>query len=82
MFSGDIQLTENWTIGGSSGYDFKNLGFTPTQLRFGRDLQSFTMSFSWTPFGPYKSWNFFIGIKASMLQDLKYEKRRQADIQL
>ncbi|WP_189358451.1 putative LPS assembly protein LptD [Algibacter mikhailovii] len=82
MFSGDIQLTENWSIGGSSGYDFKNLGFTPTQLRFGRDLQSFTMNFSWTPFGPYKSWNFFIGIKASMLQDLKYEKRRQPDIQL
>jgi len=82
MFSGDIQLTEKWTIGGSSGYDFKNLGFTPTQLRFGRDLQSWRMNFSWTPFGPYKSWNFFIGIKASMLQDLKYEKRRQQDIRL
>ena len=82
MFSGDIQLTEKWSIGGSSGYDFKNLGFTPTQLRFQRDLQSWRMNFSWTPFGPYKSWNFFIGIKASMLQDLKYEKRRQQDIRL
>ncbi|WP_298533808.1 putative LPS assembly protein LptD [uncultured Algibacter sp.] len=82
MFSGDIQLTEKWSIGGSSGYDFKNAGFTPTQLRFARDLQSWRMNFSWTPFGTYKSWNFFIGIKASMLQDLKYEKRRQQDIQL
>ncbi|MBU2949208.1 LPS-assembly protein LptD [Tamlana agarivorans] len=82
MFSGDIQLSENWTIGASSGYDFKNLGFTPTQLRFERDLLSWRMNFSWTPFGDYKSWNFFIGIKSSILQDLKYEKRRQPDINL
>ncbi|MDO6759304.1 putative LPS assembly protein LptD [Tamlana sp. 2_MG-2023] len=82
MFSGDIQLTDKWTIGASSGYDFKNLGFTPTQLRFERDLLSWRMNFSWTPFGDYKSWNFFIGIKSSILQDLKYEKRRQPDINL
>ncbi|OBQ54215.1 LPS-assembly protein LptD [Tamlana sp. s12] len=82
MFSGDIQLTEKWTIGASSGYDFKNLGFTPTQLRFERDLLSWRMNFSWTPFGDYKSWNFFIGIKSSILKDLKYEKRRQQDLRL
>ncbi|WP_194767659.1 putative LPS assembly protein LptD [Tamlana sp. I1] len=82
MFSGDIQLTDKWTVGASSGYDFKNLGFTATQLRFERDLLSWRMNFSWTPFGPYKSWNFFIGIKSSLLKDLKYEKRRQRDITL
>ncbi|MEC3907908.1 putative LPS assembly protein LptD [Tamlana sp. 2201CG12-4] len=82
MFSGDIELTDKWSIGASSGYDFKNLGFTSTQLRFERDLLSWRMNFSWTPFGPYKSWNFFIGIRSSILQDLKYEKRRQQDIQL
>ncbi|WP_067147970.1 putative LPS assembly protein LptD [Pseudotamlana agarivorans] len=82
MFSGDIQLTDKWTIGASSGYDFKNLGFTPTQLRFERDLLSWRMNFSWTPFGDYKSWNFFIGIKSSILKDLKYEKRRQQDLRL
>ena len=82
MFSGDIDLTSKWSIGGSSGYDFKNKGFTSTQLRFERDLLSWRMNFSWVPFGTYTSWNFFIGIKSSILKDLKYEKRRQADIQL
>jgi len=82
MFSGDVQLSEKWSVGASSGYDFKNLGFTTTQLRFERDLLSWRMNFSWTPFGTYKSWNFFIGIKSSLLKDLKYEKRRQPDISL
>ena len=51
MFSGDIELSPRWKVGGSSGYDFKNQGFTLTQLRFERDLKSFTMRFNWTPFG-------------------------------
>ncbi|SHF78967.1 LPS assembly outer membrane protein LptD (organic solvent tolerance protein OstA) [Arenibacter palladensis] len=75
MFSGNIQLSPRWKIGGSSGYDFKNKGFTLTQLRFERDLKSFRMNFNWTPFGTYKRWYFFIGIKSSILQDLKWENR-------
>ncbi|WNH10118.1 putative LPS assembly protein LptD [Thalassobellus suaedae] len=82
MFSGDISLGEKWKIGASSGYDLKNAGFTYTQLRFERDLMSWRMNFSWIPFSTRASWNFFIGIKSSILQDLKYEKRRQPDIQL
>jgi len=27
------------------------------------------------PFGPYKTYNFRIGVNASMLQDLKYTKQ-------
>jgi len=75
MFSGNIQLSPRWKVGGSSGYDFKNKGFTLTQLRFERDLKSFRMNFNWTPFGTYKRWYFFIGIKSSILQDLKWENR-------
>ncbi|WP_291866402.1 putative LPS assembly protein LptD [Maribacter sp.] len=77
MFSGDIELSPRWKVGGSSGYDFKNQGFTLTQLRFERDLKSFTMRFNWTPFGTYKRWYFFIGIKSSILKDLKWENRSQ-----
>ena len=77
MFSGDVALTPSWKVGFSSGYDFKNLGFTVTQLRFERDLGSFKMNFNWTPFGEFQRWNFFIGIKSSILQDLKYEDRSQ-----
>ena len=82
MFSGDVELSPNWTVGASSGYDFVNQGFTHTQLRFARDLESWRMTFNWTPFGVYKQWNFFIGIKSSLLRDIKYEKRRQRDRQL
>lgn len=79
MFSGDIELSPKWSVGGSSGYDFKNNGFTFTQLRFERDLLSWRMNFSWVPFSARSSWNFFIGIKSNLLKDLKYEQRRQPD---
>ena len=67
MFSGDIQLSDKWSVGGSSGYDLKNAGFAYTQLRFERDLLSWRMSFSWVPFSARSSWNFFIGIKSNIL---------------
>ncbi|MFB9056584.1 putative LPS assembly protein LptD [Mariniflexile ostreae] len=82
MFSGDIELSPKWSFSASSGYDFKNQGFSYTQFSFERDLLSWRMNFSWIPFGTYQSWNFFIGIKSSILKDLKYEKRLQPDRQL
>ncbi len=82
MFSGDIELTPKWKIGGSSGFDFKNHGFTYTQLRFNRDLDSWRLDFSWVPFSDRASWNFFIGIKSGLLSDIKYEKNREPDRRL
>lgn len=82
MFSGDIDLSPRWTVGVSSGYDFKNQGFTFTQLRFERDLLSWRMNFSWIPFSDRSSWNFFIGIKSGLLKDIKYDKRREPDKRL
>ena len=75
MFSGDIDLTPKWSMGVSSGYDFKNKGFTLTQFRIDRELKDFTLNFDWTPFGVYERWYFFIGIKSSLLSDLKWDKR-------
>ena len=80
MISGNLSLTPKWEIGVSSGYDFKLKGVTYTQLRFDRDLDSWLLNFSWTPFGPRQSWNFFIGIKSGLLSDIKYDKTRQPDI--
>jgi len=82
MFSGDIDISPRWSIGASSGYDLKNKGFTYTQLRFERDLESWRMNFSWIPFSNRSSWNFFIGIRSSILKDIKYEKRKQPDKRL
>ena len=82
MFSGDIELSPRWSVGLSSGFDFKNKGVTYTQLRFERDLESWRMNFSWIPFSNRSSWNFFIGIRSGILSDIKYDKQRQRDKQL
>lgn len=79
MFSGDVELSPRWNVGVSSGYDIKNRGFTHTNLRFERDLLSWKMNFNWVPFSVNKSWFFFIGIKSSVLSDIKWDKQRQRD---
>ncbi len=82
MFSGNVELTPQWKVGVSSGYDFKNKGFTYTQMRFERDLKSWRINFNWVPFSSRASWYFFIGIKASVLRDVKWEKRSEPDRRL
>ena len=83
MFSSNLELSPRWKVGVSSGYDFKSGGVTLTQLRFQRDLESWQMSFNWTPIGSINtSWYFYIGIKSSVLSDIKYDKRRERDQQL
>jgi lipopolysaccharide assembly outer membrane protein LptD (OstA) len=83
MMSTNLELAPRWTVGVSSGYDFKNNGVTLTQFRFQRDLESWQMSFNWTPIGSINTaWYFFIGIKSSMLSDIKYDKRRESDKRL
>jgi len=82
MISGNIDLTPRWKMGVSSGYDFVQQGVTFTQLRFERDLLSWRMDFNWAPFGDFASWGFFIGIKSSVLSDVKWEKRALPDRQL
>jgi hypothetical protein len=77
MFSGNVELSPRWQVGVSSSYDFVRNGFGVTQLRFARDLKSFRLNFDWTPFGQFERWYFFIGIKASILKDLKWENRSQ-----
>ncbi|UOK41661.1 MULTISPECIES: putative LPS assembly protein LptD [Flavobacterium] len=79
MMSGNIDLTPKWKMGFSSGYDFVQKGVTFTQLRFERDLLSWRMSFNWVPIAPNTSWGFFIGIKSSVLSDIKYDKRSLPD---
>jgi len=79
MFSGDIELTPKWQVGVSSGYDIKNKGFSYTQLRFSRDLDSWKLNFNWVPFGDRQTYYFYIGVKSTMLSDLKYDKRKVPD---
>ena len=79
MFSGNLELAPRWKVGISSGYDMKQEGFTFTQFRFERDLESWRMSFNWVPEGNNAFWGFFIGIKSSVLSDIKWDKRQLPD---
>ena len=82
MVSGNLDLAVKWKMGFSSGYDFAKKGITFTQLRFERDLESWRMSFNIVPIGVYSYWNFFIGIKSSILSDIKWDKRNLPDPRL
>jgi len=79
MVSGNLDITPRWKMGFSTGYDFVQKGVTFTQLRFERDLLSWRMDFNWVPFGDNTYWGFFIGIKSSVLSDIKYDKRQVPD---
>ncbi len=79
MVSANTDLTPKWKIGVSSGYDFVQKGVTFTQIRLNRDLMSWNMSFNWSPFGENAYWGFFIGIKAGVLSDIKWDKQTQRD---
>lgn len=74
--SGDFSLTPNWKIGFNSGYDLDRKQFTTTNLSIYRDLHCWEMRISVVPFGTYKSYNFQINAKSSILSDLKYNKRK------
>jgi len=71
-----ISPSPYWSITGNTSYDFVAKKFSQATFNFSRDLRSFNLTFSWVPFGQYKTWNFFIGIKANILRDaVKYDDR-------
>jgi len=79
QLSGNMDLTPKFTVGISSGYDFKNKGITYTQLRFSRDLDSWKISFNWVPLGNRTTYYFYIGVKSSVFSDLKWDKHKIPD---
>jgi lipopolysaccharide assembly outer membrane protein LptD (OstA) len=74
-FSGDINLTNKWKVGFTSGYDFENKSLSYTSLNVYRDLHCWEMIVNWIPFGFRKSYNLTIRVKSPILQDLKYTKK-------
>ncbi|WP_082632620.1 putative LPS assembly protein LptD [Chryseobacterium sp. IHB B 17019] len=73
---GSLKLTPFWNINGSTHYDLVTKELAYTRIGFARDQRSFTINFNWVPFGQYKVYDFFIGIKANILSDaLKYKDR-------
>lgn len=73
--SGNIRPTKNWSFSFSASYNFELHRIAYMNCSISRDLHCFTMSASFVPVGPYKSYNFHIAIKSSILKDIKYDKR-------
>ena len=73
-FNGSVNLTPKTGITFTSGFDIQQKKFSTTSITITRDLHCWQMSFVWIPFGTHKSWSFNIGVKASSLADLKYDK--------
>ena len=73
-FNGSVNITPKMGITFQGGYDIMQNKLTTSSVSITRDLHCWQMSFSWIPFGYHKSWSFNIGVKASSLADLKYDK--------
>lgn len=72
---GSLQPTKNWNLTFNTDYNFDLKKFTNINCTLTRNLHCWSMSASFIPIGPYKSYNFTIRANSSMLQDLKYEQR-------
>ena len=76
LFNGDVTVMKYWKFGFSSGYDLVAKEFTPTSLNLYWDLHCWEFNFNIIPIGVRKSYMFRINVKASILRDLKYERRK------
>lgn len=74
-FSGNIRPTKNWNFSMSGSYNFDLHKINYMTCNISRDLHCFTLTCSFVPLGPYKSYNLHIAVKSSLLSDLKYDKR-------
>ncbi|MFM7329260.1 MAG: putative LPS assembly protein LptD [Bacteroidota bacterium] len=74
--NGDVSLSEKWKIQYNTGYDLDRKEFTQTSISVARDLHCWTMALNWVPFGRMQFYSFSIGVKSSLLQDLKISRQR------
>ncbi len=74
--SGDFEVTENWRVGFSTGYDLVANDFTYTSFDFYRNLHCWELRCSWIPMGFQQSYTLTIRVKASTLSDLKLTRQR------
>jgi len=75
-FNGQLNITPKWKITLTTGWDFTNHEISYTSINVYRDLHCWEMSFGWIPKGAQQSWTFSINVKASILQDLKLNKKK------
>ena len=76
-FSGQFSPTRNWRFNFSANYNFDEKRITNMTCNVTRDLHCWSMSASFIPIGPFKSYNFTIGVNSQLLHDLRYRKSSQ-----
>ncbi len=77
--NGEVQLTKFWKVGWRGSYDFEAQKMSYISADIYRDLHCWEMSFNWVPigYGGVSTYHFTIKLKASLLEDLKVEKKKQ-----
>ncbi len=75
-FSGSFNLTPKWNFSVNGYYDFDTRELQTFQMSINREMHCWQMSINVTPVGLYRSFNFSISPKASVLQDLKINRTR------
>ena len=74
--SGDLNITPRWKLTVRTGYNFATKELAMSSIDIYRDLHCWEMHLGTFPFGPRKSFNFTLNVKASVLQDLRLLRRR------
>ncbi|HQW44728.1 MAG: putative LPS assembly protein LptD [Chitinophagaceae bacterium] len=76
-FSGSFNLTPKWNFSVSNvNYDFTTKQIQTFSMSINREMHCWQLSINVTPVGLYRSFNFSISPKASVLQDLKINRTR------
>jgi LPS-assembly protein len=75
-FSGSFSLTPKWNFSVNGNYDFDTKEIQTFQMSINREMHCWQMSINVTPIGLFRSFNFTISPKSSVLQDLKINRTR------
>ncbi len=75
-FNGSFNLTAKWNFSASGFYDLDTKKLQTFTMGINREMHCWQLSINVTPVGLYRSFNFSISPKASVLQDLKINRTR------
>lgn len=75
-FSGSFNLTPKWNFSTGGYFSFDTKKLETFQMSINREMHCWQLSINVVPVGLYRSFNFSISPKASVLQDLKINRTR------
>ena len=72
--NGDVNITDEWKIAYSTGYDFIRKQVASSQFTIVRSLHCWQLEFTFIPSGYGKQWLFSLRPKSPLLRDLKINR--------